>query len=230
MLSSDAYPAYSYLLGLYLGDGDITSHARGVFRLRVTLDSRYPGIVSCASRAMNEVLPRNRVGVHGRTRSNATAVTCYSKSWPKLLPQHGPGVKHRRTITLYPWQRRITSSFPRELVRPTRCPVYACVAGHRPDRATPFRYRPRFVHRPEALISAPSYAREPRSVSKWTPMNARGQPYPRRTSVQTIPHRRIDAPSGLRAANPSSVQTQLFACYGVLEGRKEWSPPWRPPH
>lgn len=117
MLSSDAYPAYSYLLGLYLGDGDITSHARGVFRLRVTLDSRYPGIVSCASRAMNEVLPRNRVGVHGRTRSNATAVTCYSKSWPKLLPQHGPGVKHRRTITLYPWQRRITSSFPRELVR-----------------------------------------------------------------------------------------------------------------
>jgi hypothetical protein len=91
MLSSDAYPAYSYLLGLYLGDGDITSHARGVFRLRVTLDSRYPGIVSCASRAMNEVLPRNRVGVHGRTRSNATAVTCYSKSWPKLLPQHGPG-------------------------------------------------------------------------------------------------------------------------------------------
>jgi hypothetical protein len=31
MLSGDAYLAYSYLLGLYLGDGDITSHTRGVF-------------------------------------------------------------------------------------------------------------------------------------------------------------------------------------------------------
>lgn len=30
-LSSGAYAAYAYLLGLYLGDGDITSHARGVF-------------------------------------------------------------------------------------------------------------------------------------------------------------------------------------------------------
>jgi hypothetical protein len=116
-LSSDAHPAYAYLLGLYLGDGDITSHARGVVRLRVTLDSRYPGIVSCASRAMSEVLPHNRVGIHARTDSNAKMVTCYSKSWPKLLPQHGPGVKHLRTIALHPWQRRITHSFPREFVR-----------------------------------------------------------------------------------------------------------------
>jgi hypothetical protein len=116
-LSSGAYAAYAYLLGLYLGDGDITSHARGVFRLRVTLDSRYPDIILSASCAMKDVLPGNRVGVHARTDSNATAVTCYSKSWPELLPQHGPGKKHRRTIALHPWQRHITHSFSRELVR-----------------------------------------------------------------------------------------------------------------
>jgi hypothetical protein len=116
-LSSGAYAAYAYLLGLYLGDGDVTSHARGVCRLRVTLDSRYPDIVLCASCAMKDVLPGNRVGVHARTDSNAIAVTCYSKSWPELLPQHGPGRKHQRKIALHPWQRRITHSFPRELVR-----------------------------------------------------------------------------------------------------------------
>ena len=116
-LSGGAYAAYAYLLGLYLGDGDITSHARGVFRLRITLDSRYPNIILCASCAMKDVLPGNRVGVHGRTSSNAIAVTCYSKSWPELLPQHGPGRKHQRTIVLHPWQRRITHSFPQELMR-----------------------------------------------------------------------------------------------------------------
>ena len=31
--------------GLYLGDGCISAHARGVYRLRLFLDARYPGIV-----------------------------------------------------------------------------------------------------------------------------------------------------------------------------------------
>jgi hypothetical protein len=36
--------AYSYVLGLYLGDGCI-SRCREVWRLRVTLDAKYPGII-----------------------------------------------------------------------------------------------------------------------------------------------------------------------------------------
>ena len=41
--------AYAQLLGLYLGDGCISAHARGVFRLRITLDRAYPMIVEeCA--------------------------------------------------------------------------------------------------------------------------------------------------------------------------------------
>ena len=37
--------AYAYLLGLYLGDGCISAGRRGVWRLRVTLDAAYPGII-----------------------------------------------------------------------------------------------------------------------------------------------------------------------------------------
>src|SRR5688572_27973798 len=36
---------YAYLFGLYPGDGYIATHRRGVYRLRITLDRRYPGIV-----------------------------------------------------------------------------------------------------------------------------------------------------------------------------------------
>jgi Homeodomain-like domain len=43
-------PAYGYLLGMYLGDGCVSRHRRGVGRLRITLDSIYTGIVAeCVS-------------------------------------------------------------------------------------------------------------------------------------------------------------------------------------
>ena len=53
---------YVYLLGLYLGDGCLSRHPRGVYKLRVVLDSRYPGIVAGCEAAMQAVLPGNRPG------------------------------------------------------------------------------------------------------------------------------------------------------------------------
>ena len=50
--------AYSYLFGLYLGDGHISSHARGVFKLRIFLDNRYPNIIKEAGDSMRRVRPQ----------------------------------------------------------------------------------------------------------------------------------------------------------------------------
>jgi len=91
--------AYAYLLGLYLGDACISTHPRGVYRLRITLDVRYPGIVQECEAAMQAVLPWNRVGCQLR-KCNCFEVSAYSKSWPCLLPQHGEGKKHQRRIVL----------------------------------------------------------------------------------------------------------------------------------
>jgi len=44
-------------------------------------------------------------------------ISCYSKRWPLLFPQHGPGRKHERTIELVPWQRDIVDRHPREFLR-----------------------------------------------------------------------------------------------------------------
>jgi hypothetical protein len=41
----DLPPEYVYLLGLYLGDGCISAYRRGVYKLRINLDLRYPGII-----------------------------------------------------------------------------------------------------------------------------------------------------------------------------------------
>ena len=108
--------AYVYLLGMYLGDGSIATHPRGVYRLRIFLDTRYPGIVSECEAAIQAVLPSNKVSRQLRPRNN-WEISCYSKAWPCLFPQHGPGKKHLRSITLTDWQRDWIALIPGLLLR-----------------------------------------------------------------------------------------------------------------
>jgi hypothetical protein len=105
---------YAYLLGLYLGDGYISSHRRGVYKLRIKFSDAYPALMTERALAMGEILP-NRVSQAHRT--GCTDVYSYSKHWPCLLPQHGPGHKHERPIVLADWQRAVVDVFPAPLLR-----------------------------------------------------------------------------------------------------------------
>jgi Homeodomain-like domain len=108
------HAAFTYLLGLYLGDGYIAAHHRGVFRLRIVCANAYPELIGLCHAAMAEVLP-NKVS---RTRKvGCTEVASYSKHWPCLFPQHGPGRKHERKIELTPWQQELVDRDPRPLIR-----------------------------------------------------------------------------------------------------------------
>ena len=107
--------AYVYLLGMYLGDGCLSAHPRGVYKLRISLDVRYPGIASECERAIQAVMPRNRVGTVGFGTWHE--LYAYSKSWPCLFPQHGRGPKHTREIGLALWQKRLVSRWPALLLR-----------------------------------------------------------------------------------------------------------------
>jgi hypothetical protein len=107
---------YVYLLGLYLGDGSISRHPRDVYKLRVFLDKKYPKIVDECSSAIADVMPRNAVG-RRLTLSNCWEVWSFSRSWPCLFPQHGPGKKHERRIWLAEWQQRLAERWPKALVR-----------------------------------------------------------------------------------------------------------------
>lgn len=106
-LHQHQFPAYVYLLGMYLGDGYIARYPRA-YVLRIFLHRNQRDIAERVGRAINTLLPRNRVGVvdhHG----SAVAVTTYSQAWPALFPQHGSGRKHTRRIALEPWQRNLVS-------------------------------------------------------------------------------------------------------------------------
>jgi hypothetical protein len=117
-------PSYAYLLGLYLGDGCISAHPRGVYRLRLFFDARYPSILEAGEAAVRAVFPANRINRQMRSGGYANSspgsnveLSVYSRTLPCLFPQHGPGRKHERRIALVDWQRVLVATYPEHLLR-----------------------------------------------------------------------------------------------------------------
>lgn len=105
---------YSYLLGVYLGDGTLAAAPRNVWRLRVVQDQKYPAIVGEISSAIESIM--------GRPPGRMARVGCFEiysnwKHWLCLFPQHGPGHKHERRIALLRWQRQLVERYPQALLR-----------------------------------------------------------------------------------------------------------------
>ena len=105
--------AYPYLLGLYLGDGMLSPSRRGVWRLRISLDAKYPGIIERAKAAVVDVGGRS---VGAVPRPGCLEVYGDWKHWVCLFPQHGNGPKHTRRVALEEWQARIAMVHPEALL------------------------------------------------------------------------------------------------------------------
>jgi hypothetical protein len=95
-----------------------------VFKLRLFLDARYPGIIDECEVAMRAICPRNKVnrmprrgGYENSSDGSNVEVSSYSRSWQCLFPQHGPGRKHERPIILGDWQRELLARHPGALLR-----------------------------------------------------------------------------------------------------------------
>ncbi|WP_234039329.1 transcriptional regulator [Micromonospora coerulea] len=105
--------AYSYLLGLYLGDGHLAVSPR-VPVLRVACTDTYPGLIDACADAMLAVLAAK---VQRIPKRGCVSVESSGMHWPCLLPQHGPGKKHERRIVLTDWQREIVERHPGDFLR-----------------------------------------------------------------------------------------------------------------
>ena len=106
--------AYTYLLGLYLGDGYLVAFPRAVYKLRITCADRYPDLIRQCEFAMTQILPNK---VNRAARQGCCDVYSLSKHWPCLFPQHGPGRKHERRIGLTAWQQDLVDLDLRPLLR-----------------------------------------------------------------------------------------------------------------
>lgn len=106
--------AYSYLLGLYLGDGHIVSK-RKQHHLSIYCNASQTGLIAAAEDAMRAVMPLPSVS--RVRRSGCVEVKSYTRHWTCMFPQHGPGRKHDRKIALEPWQQAVVDAHPWEFIR-----------------------------------------------------------------------------------------------------------------
>ena len=105
--------AYSYLLGLYLGDGHLVTAAK-VPVLRIYCADSWPGLIEQCEKAMLAVLAAR---VQRVQKQGCVGVQSYSRHWPCLFPQHGPGRKHEHPIFLADWQQPIIDAHDGPFVR-----------------------------------------------------------------------------------------------------------------
>jgi hypothetical protein len=106
---------YSYVLGIYLGDGTVYDGPKQT-SLRIACDAQYQGLIAEMADAIGRLRGRPP-SLWRRDDCECVVITSYWKSWPCLLPQHGPGRKHKRPIVLEPWQRDLVERDPRGFIR-----------------------------------------------------------------------------------------------------------------
>ena len=108
--------SYSYLLGMYLGDGWVGRNHRRA-QLVIRLDSDYPGIVERCVAAAELAIPGVRVRVYKTSGQRCVGVTSYDLRWLDVFPQHGRGRKHERPIVLADWQQAIVDAYPEQFLK-----------------------------------------------------------------------------------------------------------------
>lgn len=107
---------YAELLGLYLGDGCISQHAR-TQRLRIALDAKYARMNAEIRELVQRCFPANPIGVVPAHGGTMISISAYSSHLACLFPQDGDGPKHERRIELESWQGEPVGVAPWGLLR-----------------------------------------------------------------------------------------------------------------
>jgi hypothetical protein len=109
--------AYCYLLGVYLGDGSLRRWGPS-WILRISLDAAYPGIIADCCDAIERLRPGRRPAPKPEHDGKKWIhVESTWRAWPDVLPQRGPGRRHRLKVELADWQQDLVDAAPGAFLR-----------------------------------------------------------------------------------------------------------------
>lgn len=99
----------AYVIGLAIGDGNLSNPNGRAVRLRITCDTKYPALIVRISSALKELFPGNRVSLVG-SAGNYVNVSVYSNQLEDLLGWRAlGGSKHRQCVEVPQWVCEDTS-------------------------------------------------------------------------------------------------------------------------
>jgi hypothetical protein len=93
----------AYVIGVAIGDGNLSNPNGRAVRLRITCDTKYPGLIAKIRAALVQLLPDNKVSVV-RSRGNYVNLSVYSNHLEKLMGWSAcGGSKQRQDIRVPAW-------------------------------------------------------------------------------------------------------------------------------
>lgn len=93
----------AYIIGVAIGDGNLSNPNGRAVRLRVSCDLKYKNLIISISKAIQKLLPNNKVSLvnHGK---NCIDISCYSNKWESILSwKAGGGSKYKQRVSVPDW-------------------------------------------------------------------------------------------------------------------------------
>ena len=104
--------SFSYLMGMYLGDGYLYKQGPYTWKLRLACDRKYPSIIN----EIQQCLTNLHLSPSICNQQHIDEVYCHGKLLPEMFPTFD-GPKHKNALTLTDWQRAVIDEHPQSFIR-----------------------------------------------------------------------------------------------------------------
>ena len=106
----------AYIIGIALGDGNLSNPNKRAVRLRISCDTSYPKLIKHIIKSLKLLLPNNKIGIVRRKRT-CVDISIYSNFLPKLLGwKWDAGPKDKQNVQVPNWIKA-EHKFIRECLR-----------------------------------------------------------------------------------------------------------------
>lgn len=96
----------SYIIGVAIGDGNLSNPNGRATRLRITCDKKYPALMKRVANSLQSLFPQNKVSVVGR-KEGCSDISVYSNHLEQLLGwQASKGSKFTQKVSIPGWIKR----------------------------------------------------------------------------------------------------------------------------
>lgn len=92
----------AYIVGVAVGDGNLSNPNGRAVRLRISCDTQYPKLIEHISSSIQLLFPTNKVSFVLKKNARCGDISCYSNRWPEILGWN-PGAKYDQNIQIPKW-------------------------------------------------------------------------------------------------------------------------------
>jgi hypothetical protein len=106
---------HAYIIGIALGDGNLSNQNGRAIRLRITCDKKYPILIKKITASLKSLLPENKISFFDR--GSCIDISLYSNHWADILNwEWNKGPKDKQNIGVPKWIKE-DGKFSKECLR-----------------------------------------------------------------------------------------------------------------